>query len=315
MDRLFTNLSDRLELVQMRKYAIFVSFLSAAAVYGQAAELPDRALGADDLISVSVYGSPELTRSFRISEAGRLRLPMLAEEIPASGVTTARLEIAIAAALKRERLLIDPVVSVAVVEYASRPVTVMGAVRRPLTFQATGVVTLLDALARAEGLSPEAGTEILFTRSKTAPAEHIAVRRLIGAKSPELNPRLFGGEEIRVPEAGRVFIVGNVKRPGAFLVKDPGDASILKVLSQAEGLSPYAQPLAYIYRRDAVSGKTNEISVPIKKIMERKAPDQLLEAEDVLYVPDAKGRRLTAGALDRIVTFGASSASVLMWRR
>ena len=60
----------------------------------------------------------------------------------------------------------DPVVKVTVVEYHSRPIAVMGAVKLPLTFQAVGVVTLLDALAKAGGLNDLAGTEILVTRSQ-----------------------------------------------------------------------------------------------------------------------------------------------------
>ena len=50
--------------------------------------------------------------------------------------------------------MVDPVVKVTIVEYYSRPISVAGAVRKPVTFQATGNVTLLEALSRAEGLSP-----------------------------------------------------------------------------------------------------------------------------------------------------------------
>ena len=112
------------------------------------------------------------------------------------------------AALKSEQILVDPFVKVTVVEYHSRPISVMGAVHKPVTFQSIGKVTLLDALARAEGLTNEAGSEILFTRGGLV--ERIPLKTLMKDADPAVNYELHGGEEIRVPEAGKIFVVGNV---------------------------------------------------------------------------------------------------------
>ena len=80
----------------------------------------------------------------------------------------------------------DPVVKVTVVEYHSRPIAVMGAVHKPLTFQAVGTVTLLDALARAEGLTDDAGTEILLDpRGGSGGAN--SVKRLMKDADPAVN--------------------------------------------------------------------------------------------------------------------------------
>src|SRR5262249_32133632 len=128
--------------------------------------LPAQRIGSDDLVSVSVYDAPELTRTVRVSSDGYLRLPMLGERIRAQGLLPAELETVIAGALVKEQILVAPVVTVGIVEYRSRPVSVTGAVRKPLTFQVFGNVTLLDALARAEGLGPEAGPEVLVSRAQ-----------------------------------------------------------------------------------------------------------------------------------------------------
>src|SRR5579871_874364 len=128
------------------------------------ANLPAQKLGVDDLIAVSVYDAPELTRTVRVESDGTIHLPLLKNGVAAAGMLPGPLEMSIVEALKSEQILIDPVVKVTVVEYHSRPISVMGAVKKPLTFQAIGTVTLLDALARAEGLTNEAGTEILLTR-------------------------------------------------------------------------------------------------------------------------------------------------------
>jgi polysaccharide biosynthesis/export protein len=275
------------------------------------ANLPSQKLGVDDLVAVSVYDAPELTRSVRVEADGTIHLPLLKGGVAAAGNFPGELEASISKALKDEQILVDPVVKVTVVEYHSRPIAVMGAVKKPLTFQAVGQVTVLDALARAEGLSQDAGDEILLTRGDKV--ERIAVKRLLKNADFTANFVLHGGEEIRVPEAGKIFVAGNVKKSGAFVIHDTTDQSVLKLIALAEGLSPYAAKMAYVYRRDDAGTKI-EIPVELEKIMLRKSPDVPLQIDDVLYIPDNKSRRTTMTVLDRITTFGSSTASgMLIW--
>ena len=281
--------------------------------------LPIQRVGADDLIAVTVYDAPELTGTVRVGADGFIRLPMLKQRIKAAGLMPADLENAIGGALKTEELIVDPFVTVTVAEYASRPISVMGAVRKPLTFQAESPVTLLDALARAEGLSQDAGPEILLTFPHQSGdgqgamrIERISVKRLIEGADPLLNLRLTGGEEIRVPEAGRYFVVGNVKKPGAFSLQDDSETTVLKALAQAEGLAPYAANEAYVYRRDA-SGSKNEIRIALKLLLQRKTADVALMPNDILYVPDAQGRRATLAVIERALIIGSGAANALIY--
>jgi polysaccharide export outer membrane protein len=285
--------------------------------------LPAQRLGVDDLISVSVYDAQELTRSIRVEQDGAIWLPLLREGIKAAGLFPRDLETSIAEALRAEQILVDPIVKVTVAEYHSRPIAVMGAVKKPLTFQAVGAVTLLDALAKAEGLSADAGTEVIVSRPPASPngeggdkaalLERISLIRLLRDADPAVNSILHGGEEIRVPEAGKIFVVGNVRKPGAFPVRDAADHSVLKLVALSEGLMPYASNEAYIYRRNDSGGK-QEIVIPLARIMGRKEPDIPLQVDDVLYIPDNKTRRNAATIIDRITSFGSSTASgVLIW--
>ncbi|MEP6963018.1 MAG: polysaccharide biosynthesis/export family protein, partial [Acidobacteriota bacterium] len=275
--------------------------------------LPAQKLGVDDLIAVSVYDAPELTRTVRVEPDGSVHLPLLEEGIPAVGLMPRQLESQIASALKSGEIMVNPIVKVTVVEYHSRPIAVMGAVRKPLTFQAEGAVTLLDALARAEGLSTDSGTEIIVTRN--GETHRIPVRLLLHDADPAANLVLTGGEEIRVPEAGKITVVGNVTRPGAFPVREAGDHTILKLVALSEGLMPYAEKIAYIVRRDD-HGLPQEIPVELDKIMHRQSADVQLLAGDILYIPDNKSRRTTMSIIDRVTSFGTNTASgVLVWRR
>jgi polysaccharide export outer membrane protein len=279
------------------------------------ANLPSQKIGVDDLLAISVYDAPELTRTVRVDPDGAIHLPLLKQGVAATGSLPGQLESSLADALKTEQILVDPIVKITVVEYHSRPIAVMGAVRKPLTFQAVGTVTLLDALARAEGLSMEAGTQVILTHGDGVDhkVERIPIKRLLKDADPAVNFALHGGEEIRVPEADKIFVVGNVKRPGSFPVRDVEDNSVLRLVALSEGLLPYASKLAYVYRRDS-DGVKQEIPVELEKIMQRKSPDVALQANDVLYIPDNKGRRNAMTALDRITGFGAATASgLLIW--
>lgn len=284
------------------------------------ANLPAQKIGLNDLVAISVYDAPELSRTYRVGADGLIRLPILKQPVKAEGLMPAELEIAVAEALRNGQVLVDPVVTVTVAEYSSRPISVAGAVRQPLTFQAAGPVTLLEAITRAGGFSPEAGADVLVSRAQSGPGadtsaliQRISVHDLISGSDPKLNISLSGGEEIRVPEAGRVFIIGNVKRPGAYPIQDGNDSSVLKMLAVAEGLEPFATHEAYIYRREGgAGGNRNEIPVPLKQIMERRAPDVPLEANDIFYVPDNRSRRLSVSVLEKVALFVSTAGATAL---
>ena len=316
----------------MNKWArvLAVLVVSGAGLWGQAktpgmvmtdaSNLPVQRVGPDDLLGVAVYDSPELTRTVRVGNDGTIRIPMVKGKIRAAGMYPVDLENEIARVLKEEELLVDPVVTVSVVEYRSRPIKVVGSVKKPVTFQADGAMNLLDAISRAEGLSDDAGPEILVSRQQpdaegrpVTLTQRIAVKSLMDASDSDLNLKLQGGEEIRVPEAGRIYVLGNVKKPGSFPVKDSTETSVFRIMAMAEGLLPYSGKQAYIYRREGATGGKNEIPIDLEKIMQRKSPDVTLLANDILYVPDRTGRRQILNTLERTIPLGAAVASGLVF--
>lgn len=274
--------------------------------------LPAQPVGASDLLSITVYGAPELSRTLRVTPEGAIRLPMLKQAIQVRGMMPLEIESKLAEGLTAEQILVDPVVTVTISEFASRPINVAGAVKKPLTFQANGRTNLLDALTRAEGLSSEAGHEILVTsaaKNGVPPfTKRIAVRDLLEKADPAANLALEGGEEVRVPDVGRVFVVGNVIKPGSIPLNDAGGMSVMKALAVAQGLTRFATKQAYIYRPGEGPDK-QEVMVELRKIMDRKSPDVELTAGDIFYIPDNRKGRLTSSVIDKVVSFGAGTAS------
>jgi polysaccharide export outer membrane protein len=284
--------------------------------------LPIQKVGPEDLLGLGVYDAPEFTRTVRIAADGTIRLPMLKEAIRVEGLFPSDVEVLLAEALKREGLFVDPFVTVNVVEYHSRPISVGGMVRTPVIFQAVGKVTLLDALARAGGVVPDipsgcTSNEVVVTRSDgdsgTPLVQHIPLKKLISGADPALNLTLLGGEEIRVPDVGKIVVTGNVVHPGVVPFLDPAETNTVKsAIGQAQGLAQYWGSIGYIYRTDE-QGKTNEIVIPLRKIMERKAPDVVLQARDVLYVPDSSGRRITQETVTALMGVGAGATTALIY--
>ncbi|HEY0758379.1 MAG TPA: polysaccharide biosynthesis/export family protein [Acidisarcina sp.] len=291
---------------------------SNAPVAAQAA-LPAESLGPDDLLEIMVSYCPELSRTFRVSSDGTLALPLLHQRLTVAGLTPSEVATALGGALEQEGVLADPTVNISVLEYRSRPVSVVGAVVHPLTFQATGHTTLLDALTKADGLSPNAGGNIIITSktpSSSGPAQNVvrivAAKELIGGSDPKLNLQLNGGEEIRVPEAGKIFVAGNVRRPGMYPMQGDTDTTVVKAIALSEGLDSYSASTVFIYRRRSAGADRDELKVPLKLIMAHKAPDVALMADDILYVPTSDGKRITSRVLNQLAGFGQTAGTGML---
>ena len=287
---------------------------------GGGPNLPVGAIGDNDLLGITVYDAPPLSGAVRVNQDGDIRLPMVSQPIHAAGLTPHELENAIAAVLIKDHLLVNPIVTVRITEYDSRPITVVGAVKTPVTFQAMGPVTLLDAISRAGGVADNAGPEILISSQAQGPGgkeaallQHVPISGLLDTTNPALNIELHGGDVVRVPQAGRVMVMGDVKKPGYFFIAGSSQSSIMKAVALSGGLGDHAGKVAYIYRRSGSAGGRNEIPVQLKKIMARKSPDVALEANDMLYIPDAHGHGLSANAMNAILMGGISLGTALLY--
>jgi polysaccharide export outer membrane protein len=133
----------------------------------------------------------------------------------------------------------------------------------------------------------------------------------LSGADPAVNLKLTGNEEVRVPEAGKIFVLGNIRKPGGFPIRDPADKTVLKMVALSEGLMPFSEKIAYIVRRQE-GGQPQEIPIELAKIMDRKSPDVTLEIGDILYIPDNKSRRNTMSIVDRLAGFGSATASGLV---
>jgi polysaccharide biosynthesis/export protein len=124
----------------------------------------DYTIGNGDLLSVTVFEVPELSKDIRVSQSGTISIPLVPTRLHVAGLTEAQAEQVIADVLQSNGLVSRPEVGVIVKEHKSSPITIVGAVAHPMVYEADHRVTLLEALAEAGGVANDAGDTIIVTR-------------------------------------------------------------------------------------------------------------------------------------------------------
>jgi polysaccharide export outer membrane protein len=124
----------------------------------------DYIVGRGDLLAVEVFDVAELSREVRVSQTGTVGLPLLPVRLMVSGLTEIQVQQKIAEVLEANGLVSHPQVNVSVKEKKSKPITIVGAVLRPMVYSADRPVTVLEVLAEAGGISNDAGDIVIITR-------------------------------------------------------------------------------------------------------------------------------------------------------
>jgi polysaccharide export outer membrane protein len=115
------------------------------------------------------------------------------------------------------------------------------------------------------------------------------------------------GDRIIIPRAGIVYVIGNVNRPGGFVMQNEGRISLLQAMAMAAGSnSTAALDQAKLIRK--TSAGYTEASVPLKKILKGQASDQPMQAEDILYIPNSATRSIFYRGLPGILQSASSAA-------
>lgn len=260
------------------------------------ADAAEGQIGPEDLLEITILGAEELNRTVRVNNAGEISLPLIGPLV-AAGRTARELEQEIGGRLA-ERYMRDPQVSVFVKELNSRGVAVFGAVARPGVYQLRRGSSVVEVLSLAGGLAEDAGDRVVITRSpervlasELAPVTEIQLKELLQSGSPELDLPVWPGDVVRVPRAGVVYVVGEVHKPGGFLLRSNESISVLQSLALAEGLTrTAARSRARIIRTDTRTGARQEIPVDLGRILDGKAPDLLLQPRDIVFVPNSAAR-------------------------
>jgi len=247
-------------------------------------------IGPQDLLEVSVFGLDELNKTVRVSEAGKITLPLLGE-IAIGGLTKNELEQKLQDMLRKDYLQ-NPQVTVFIREYQSGRVSILGAVGIPGVYELVGTQTLLQVIALAGSLTDEAGDEIIILRKKQDGKDQsirISIDDLMRKGDANLNIRLQSEDIITVPPDREVtiFVYGRVNKPGALTVKRSKIPTLQRAIAQAGGFAEGASKGGVIITRKSGEEKEIRIKVNVKDIIKGKRKDIQLQENDVIYVPES----------------------------
>jgi polysaccharide export outer membrane protein len=247
-------------------------------------------IGAKDLLEISVFEVPELNITVRVSENGMVTLPLLGE-IKAEGMNRAELEKQIAARLEKNYLK-NAQVTIFIKEFQSKKISVMGAVNDPGMHDLIGRQSLLQIISMAGGLSEQASDSvIIFRQFKNAPSQSLVIKLddILLKADPRYNVPIFPGDIINVPGSQYldIYVFGQVKSPGAVRMKKGSDeVTLLRAIAQVGGFSDRARRGKVMITR-TINGVEKKINVDVKDILSGRSRDFVLQAFDVIFVPES----------------------------
>lgn len=246
----------------------------------------DYVIGSGDLLDISVFDVPELSKEVRVSQTGTINIPLVPVRLRVAGLSETQAEEKIAEVLEANGLVSHPEVGVAVKEHRSQPITVVGAVMHPMVYQADRDVTLLEVLAEAGGIANDAGDTVIVTRHR--------VFNMLEVANPQTNSGTAAPGSGEPPPLDPMASQPPAQQTPAASPKTPS-------FPAAEELARVTSPAA---SSEAPAGQENpeatSITINLNELLETgdTRNNILLHAGDVVTVPHA-GIVYVLGAVTR----------------
>jgi polysaccharide export outer membrane protein len=222
-----------------------------------------------------------------------------------------------------------PSVAVTVTEFRSQPISVIGAVNNPGVHQVRGHKTLVEVLSLCGGLRPDAGNLVKITRRKESgpipvpsakvdasgqfTVAELSLKSIMQAERPQDNLVIKPDDVITIPRAEMVYVIGEVRNSGGYVLNDRESISVLKALSLAGGIVHTAAPKRAKILCSAAGGSEHrvEVAIDLKKVLDGSAPDPPLHPEDILFIPTNTPKSVALRAIETAIQTGSG---VVIWR-
>src|SRR5438445_5360612 len=242
-------------------------------------------IGPGDEVEVTVYGAPDLSQHSRVNSSGNISVPLIGY-VRLAGLSSSEAETAIETQLRQGHVVNDPQVSVYVKEYTCGGISVAGEVSKPGVYSVVVPHRLLDIFQAAGGLTEKAASRatIAHRGDENSIAVELSADPLRMATS---NVELLPGDTVYVAKAGIVYVLGEVGKPGGYVLNSTGGVTVLRVVAAAGGPTHVASVGGTKMLRRTPNG-LQELPVPLKELLHAKVADIPVQADDIIYVPTSR---------------------------
>src|SRR5208282_4121595 len=243
-------------------------------------------IGPGDEVEVTVYGAPDLSGHTRVSADGNIFMPLIGD-VRIAGLGSGEAAAAIETQLQQNNIVNDPQVSVYVKEYTSSGISVSGEVAKPGFYSALGPHRLFDILQDAGGPTDRASNKVVISHRDQDPKD--ATTLYISKDPAEMaasNVVLQPGDTVVIPKAGIVYVLGEVNRPGGYVLNSTGGITVLQVVAVAGGPTHVASAGKTRLLRRTENG-FQEQQIDVKKLLRGKAQDVPVRDQDILFIPSS----------------------------
>jgi polysaccharide export outer membrane protein len=252
-------------------------------------------LGPGDEVEITVYGAPDLSEHTRVGAEGNISMPLIGY-IRVAGLTSSEAEGAIEAQLRQNNIVNDPQVSLYVKEYTSGSISVAGEVVKPGAYSALGPRRLFDVLQAAGGPTEKAGNRVVISHRGSEEPVTVELPR-DPAERAKSNMEILPGDTVVISAAPIVYVLGEVTKPGGYVLNSTNGVTVLRVVAAAGGPTRIASVGGTKMLRRTPNG-LQEVPVHLKNIIHAKEPDIPVQAEDIIFVPSSRIKTvLNAGQL------------------
>jgi polysaccharide export outer membrane protein len=280
---------------------IILIFLVLTVTTGLAQTVPPptpEPIGPSDTLTIAVLGSDELSKDWRVDDAGRVNLPFVGT-LSAAGKSAEILQGELTVLLRK--YFVDPQVTVYVSESRSRPVTITGAVERPGVYQLRDLRTLSEVLVLASG-PKDAGPTVTVTRLASSgvleypgiqvdgdsQVVELPLADVISGHGEAAKLRIQSGDVISVTPVKNpklVQVSGEVNRPGSIELTSHDKIPLIQALGMAGGMTRTAAPKRTLLVHVDSEGRTRSEQIDVRKVMSGEIQGVMLNPGDVLVVP------------------------------
>lgn len=235
-------------------------------------------IGVGDMVRVTVFRNPDLTTETRVTDQGTISFPLLGD-VPVAGLTPSQVSKKISEKLSSGRYVVNPEVSVTLMQVNSRQVSVLGNVNKPGRYPIDNINSrLTDFLAAAGGVAAPGSdlVTVVSMRDGKASKQDVDLSQMFTGGDVAANVELQPGDTIYVHRAPMVYVYGEVNKAGAYRLEP--HMTVMQAIAMGGGLTVRGTQRGLKIHRRGPDGKIEQITA---------RPTDEVKTDDVVYVDES----------------------------